>query len=53
MDSLSIQWAILFKKPIILVYVENFKYLALENTKEINNLSEILGLKKNHYRQKL
>jgi len=44
--SLSIQWAILFKKPIILVYVENFKYLALENTREINNLSEILGLKK-------
>lgn len=45
-NSLSIQWAILFKKPIILVYVENFKYLALSNTKEINNLSEILGLKK-------
>lgn len=25
---------------------ENFKYLALSNTREINNLSEILGLKK-------
>ena len=44
--SLATQWAVLFKKPIILVYVENFKYLALENTRQINNLSEILGLKK-------
>lgn len=44
-NSLSLQWAILFKKPIILIYQENFKYLALENTREINNLSKILDLK--------
>ena len=44
-NSLSIQWAILFKKPIILIYVENFKYLAIENTREIINLSKALNLK--------
>ena len=44
-NSLSLQWAILFKKPVILIYVESFKYLAIENTREIKNLSKALDLK--------
>ena len=44
-NSLSLQWAILFKKPVVLIYVECFKYLAIENTREIKNLAKALDLK--------
>jgi len=44
-NSLSLQWALLFKKPVVLIYVECFKYLAIENTKEIKNYSKALDLK--------
>ena len=45
-NSLSLQWAILFQKPIILINIENFNYLAMRNNREINNLSKELDLEK-------